>query len=86
MLRDGVYTGDFSAEAWAGLSVWCEALDGGLDDRLRDCTPENWAWIWFQLRRAADRLEWFPRGKWATLQHIERLLNECAQASVDTAA
>jgi len=35
---------------------------------------ESWAWWWFRLREMEDRPEWFPRGKWATIQRIEDLL------------
>jgi len=44
----------------------CEGvLDGGI---------EGWAFLWFRLREAEDKPEWFPAGKWATIQRIECLL------------
>jgi hypothetical protein len=40
--------------------------------------PEQWAWIFFELRAATDKPEWFPKGKWATIQHIEQHLDDQA--------
>lgn len=39
----------------------------------------EWAWWWFRLREMEDRLEWFPKGKWATLQRIEQILADEAK-------
>ena len=39
-------------------------------------TPERMAWLVLLLKKCADRADWFPRGKWATIQHIERQLDE----------
>jgi hypothetical protein len=38
--------------------------------------PMPWVWITFQLRVAEDRPEWFPKGKFATIQVIEQWLYE----------
>lgn len=40
---------------------------------------ESWAWWYFRLREMEDRPEWFPKGKWATLQAIEQLLTKEAK-------
>lgn len=38
--------------------------------------PADFAHIWFYLKQAEDKAEWFPIGKWATIQTIETWLNE----------
>jgi len=74
-----VFKTDFLAPARRGLERFCEdndcegLLDGGL---------EVSAWLFFRLREAEDRAEWFPSGKWATLQRLEQLLSEAATARV----
>jgi len=80
-MRYGISERDFTPDGWAGLRRWCEAADDGPfpADRLDVSAPENWAWIFFELRQATDRPEWFPHGKWATIQHIGNLLDECAK-------
>jgi len=42
-------------------------------------TPERMAYVALVLRSLSDRPEWFPRGKWATIQHIEEQLLRCAE-------
>ena len=42
--------------------------------------PERMAGVVLILRRLEDRAEWFPKGKWATIQEIERQLEKCADA------
>lgn len=44
--------------------------------------PERMAWVVAVLRRLPDRLEWFPRGKWATIQQIEMQVDACAGDAV----
>lgn len=64
-----------------GLCCFCR--DVHQDEMLLDAIssiPEQWAWIVFQLRIAPDRPEWFPKGKWATIQVIEEDLNREAAA------
>jgi len=69
-----------STEAQEGLLQWAEFEHN--DELLFDSigsAPEEWAWICFQLRAAVDKPEWFPKGKWATIQVIEQfLLDEAA--------
>ena len=38
--------------------------------------PERMAWIVLRLKRLPEEI--FPYGKWATIQEIERQLDECA--------
>jgi len=64
-----------------GLRAWAVAIHH--DDLLFDgigSSPKDWAWMWFQLREAEDKLEWFPRGKWATIQVIESFLQNDIRA------
>ena len=38
------------------------------------------AWLVLLLKECEDRPEWFPKGKWATIQHIEGQINEAVKA------
>lgn len=64
-----------SAAAQIGLRSWALAVHH--DELMFDgigSSPEHWAWIFFQLRETEDRPEWFPKGKWATVQFLESRL------------
>mgnify|MGYP003661852163 FL=1 len=68
-----------STAAAHGLRSWGLAVHG--DEMVFDgITPKDWAWFLFQLRRAEDKPEWFPKGKWATLQVIESYLENDSRA------
>ena len=41
--------------------------------------PETMAWFVILLKYIPDSEEVFPLGKWATIQEIERQLQECAK-------
>lgn len=43
---------------------------------------DRMAWIVLLLKKLEDRPEWFPRGKWATIQEIERQLDHCADTAI----
>jgi hypothetical protein len=43
---------------------------------------DRMAWLVLLLKRCEDRPEWFPKGKWATIQHIEKQLDEAVDAYV----
>lgn len=45
---------------------------------------EAMAWLWFVLRETPDTEGRFPRGKWATVQAVERQLIEAAKHTVRT--
>jgi hypothetical protein len=60
------------------LPSTAEALDELVCPVARTNPPEPIAWLWFVLREMPDTPERFPHGKWATLQHIESQLRECA--------
>ncbi len=81
MIRDVILQSDFLPKTYEGFRLFLEEHDGH-DCRLT-MLPESWAWLWFQLRAAEDRPEWFPSGKWATLQHLGMLLDECAKVSLE---
>ena len=40
--------------------------------------------IWFRLRYAEDSPELFPKGKWATLQRFEQLIDEAIKPAMVT--
>ena len=44
--------------------------------------PERMAWIVLLLRKMPDDPKQFPRGKWATIQHIEEQITRCVDAAV----
>ena len=72
-----------SREAQEGLRRWGADVYG--DEMLFDAnasSPELWSWMYFQLRVGQDRPEWFPRGKWATIQAIEAYLSKEAVESM----
>ena len=45
--------------------------------------PETMAWLVILLKYIPDTEEVFPLGKWATIQEIERQLQECAKHRVE---
>jgi len=65
-----------SSQAAEGLEL---ALD---QDFGRVESPERMAWIVLLLKLLPEKPEWFPRGKWGTIQHIEGQLALCAEANV----
>lgn len=69
-----------SAEAQEGLRGWAfyQFGDNSLFDDIGG-DAEAWAWICFQLRVADDEAEWFPKGKFATIQIIEGWLYDEAE-------
>ena len=51
----------------------------GLGDVVRVNSPEHMAWVARVLRHVPDSETAFPSGKWATIQHIEAQVDECAK-------
>jgi len=43
-------------------------------------TAERMAWLVLLLQKREDRPEWFPHGKWATIQHIEQQISAAVDA------
>jgi len=72
--RDSLHLSDFLEKTQRGFQIFCAdndclaLLDSGL--------PENWALLYFKLRKAKDEPQWFPSGKWATLQRLEQLIED----------
>ena len=66
-----------SSEVRSGLSAMIEAAIGP-NEIVQVFVPMQWAlFIVHVAKRAPDKPEWFPRGKWATIQAIEvRIDNE----------
>lgn len=62
-------TVSLSTSAAAGIGL---ALD---QDVYGVETPERMAWLVLLLKKCEDRPEWFPHGKWATIQNIEKQLD-----------
>lgn len=52
----------------------------GIGDFVEVETPERMASVALILRGLDDRPDWFPRGKWATIQHVEAQLRAWAAA------
>ena len=68
---------ELSYAAADGLSL---ALD---QDFYRFESLERMAWIVLVLRKLEDKDEWFPRGKWATIQSVEAQLETAAKEFVE---
>jgi hypothetical protein len=78
---------NFSEEAQTGIRLFCLDVHG--DELMAEdwgAASEAWAWLAVRLRVAQDRQQWFPKGKWATIQYIEELLLEEAKALIGQAA
>lgn len=79
--RDMIFRSDFLQPTRHGLERFCEDNDC---NGLLDGSLEVSAWLYFLLREAEDREEWFPLGKWATIQRLEGLLTEAAASGQRT--
>jgi len=72
-----------SDEAQTGLRRWAlEVLDD--EFALDELSMERWAWVCVVLRVSPDHPRWFPKGKFATIQHIEAQLLEIATEVLKT--
>lgn len=78
--RESISLSDFLPKAQDGIVAFCADNDcAAIVIDARPLVPiEQWALLYFKLRKAKDRAEWFPSGKWATLQRLEQLLEEAA--------
>jgi hypothetical protein len=73
-----------SAEAQDGLRRWSKYLwedEMAIEDY--GMAPAAWAWVCFLLRESEDRPEWFPKGKFATIQVIEAALMREARGELE---
>jgi hypothetical protein len=74
---DAVYINGLSQETR-------EAISNALDEDGWDA-PRSWVdfdlccGIWFRLKYAADDPKLFPKGKWATLQRLEQLIEQATK-------
>ena len=78
--REMIFAGDFLPATYRGLERFVEDTMGWavLEEGYLRGPVERWAMLYFRLKKAEDRPEWFPSGKWATVQRVERLLEEAA--------
>ena len=61
-------------------SFTAEGLERALgQDFHRHELPDRMAWVVWQLKEIEDKPEFFPCGKWATIQEIERQLEKAAE-------
>jgi len=51
-------------------------------DFYRVETPERMAWVSILLKKLDDTEDWFPHGKWGTIQNIDRQVNICANETI----
>ena len=80
MTTGAFHFGGLSWEAQAGIRTLWAAYDLG---ELYPYIPlERAAWMFFVLRAAEDDPAYFPKGKWATIQRIEQMLNEEAAGAI----
>lgn len=75
MTPDSVHLGSLSREARAGIRLFVERRRGNVDRvELPWLGFDEVCGLWFLLRRVEDDPEIFPKGKFATLQAIEILI------------
>jgi hypothetical protein len=73
--------------AYDSIKIYQKTADAitnstGIDVYAID-SPEKMAWIVLLLKEIPDSEKNFPFGKWATIQEIERQLQECAKHRVE---
>ena len=77
---------NLSTEAQIGIERFCAAVaEDGDPTRESPSSRNEWAWLCYLLKAAPDTAEWFPKGKWATIQEIERQLDLEAHRTVGPA-
>ena len=74
--RDSIRLSEFLPQTQSGFVAFC--IDNDCLTLTDSGLPEYWALLYFKLRKAKDCPEWFPSGKWATLQRLEQLIEEAA--------
>ena len=61
-----------------------EAIGHALDQDVYPVeNASRMAWLVLLLKKCEDRPEWFPRGKWATIQHIEQQIDNAVDGWFD---
>lgn len=74
-----IYMRLMSPDSYAALESLCIKRDWC--DIYVYMDPEQVAWLAFKLELVPDTEENFPRGKWATIQHLQSMLREEAKQS-----
>ena len=67
---------NLSSRAVDGIS---KALN---QDFYRVETPERMAWVSILLKKLDDTEDWFPHGKWGTIQNIDKQIDMCAAEAI----
>lgn len=75
-MRDSIALSEFLPTTQSGIRLLLEAYD------LWEPESINWHELWFILRAVPDDEEFFPSGKWATIQRLEELLDEMAKTTI----
>lgn len=78
--RDTISIREFKLKTRQGFQKISEHY--GLTDMADTGLPEHWAAYMAILRHVPDDALFFPSGKWATIQHIESLLDQWAVATL----
>lgn len=82
--RDMISYREFLPLTQQGLQDFCSHYfkfpDYPLDVMMQ---PEDWAKLFFLMQAAPDNYQFFPSGKWATIQALETKLNEYAHDTVN---
>ncbi len=74
-MRDIISLKEFLLETRHGLKNWAETFDVDLEQVY---SLEQWAWLLQVMKQTPDFEDYFPKGKWATVQRLEDLLEEAA--------
>jgi hypothetical protein len=77
------YLRNLKPDTLEGLRV--VSSDFGWPDLYFYAQPEQIAWLSFKLKAVEDRAEYFPHGKWATIQRLQTLLDEAQDVAFELA-
>ena len=83
-MTDAVYLGTLSRETRRAIDNYLVGKDR-LEMAERSWVQfENVCALWFELKHEPDTEELFPKGKWATLQKLESLIDDAIKADRST--
>lgn len=71
-----IYLGDLSPDAYRALETLC---DHDWAPIYKYMEPEWVAWLTFRLKYVPDSEEVFPKGKWATIQRLQQMVDDYAK-------
>jgi hypothetical protein len=77
--RETIALREFSYEARRGLENISQSYDLYFPDLENQYGPNTWAGLFFILREVPDTPDFFPKGKWATIQYLEGMLIQWAK-------